>query len=154
MEISAYSLATRFVGLKEAKGPTSNSHVLAMLQLDAGWVTDDSVAWCSAWVNYIAWLLRLPRSKNLSARSWLTVGTVIPLNEAVRGFDVVVLKRGEGDQPGPEVLKAPGHVGLFSAYEGGGTTGVVWVLGGNQGDQVSLAPWPIGHILGIRRLHP
>ena len=154
MELTAYGLATRFTGLKEAKGPTSNSHVLAMLQLDAGWVTDDETAWCGAFCNYIAWLLRLPRSKNLSARSWLTVGTVIPLNEALRGFDVVILKRGAGDQPGPEVLKAQGHVGFFSAYEGGGDAGVVWVLAGNTGDQVSLAPYPISRILGIRRLSP
>lgn len=148
MEITAYSLAERFVGLKEAKGPTSNAHVLAMLQLDAGWPVDDETPWCSAFVNYVAWLLRLPRSKNLSARSWLTVGGVVPPNKPERGFDVVILQRGTGDQPGPEVLNAPGHVAFFSAYEGDR----VWLLGGNQGDSVSLASYPLARILGVRRL--
>lgn len=149
MKVTAYDLMERFVGLKEAKGPTSNAQVLAMLQLDAGWVTDDEVPWCSAAVNYIAWLLRLPRSKNLSARSWLTVGTVIPsIASAQRGFDVVILKRGTGDQPGPDVLEAPGHVGFFSALE----HGCVWVLGGNQSDTVSLASFPAQRVLGIRRI--
>jgi uncharacterized protein (TIGR02594 family) len=148
MEITAYSLAERFVGLKEAKGPTSNSHVLAMLQLDAGWVVDDSTPWCSAFLNYVAWLLRLPRSKNLAARSWLTVGTPVPIEQARPGFDVVILKRGGGDQPGVEVLEAPGHVALFSGLEGD----TVFCLGGNQGDQVSVVGYPVNRLLGIRRL--
>lgn len=148
MEIDAYKLAERFIGLKEAKGPTSNAHVLAMLQLDAGWVTNDETAWCSAFVNYIAWMLRLPRSKNLSARSWLAVGRPIPLEDARSGFDIVIFKRGEGTQPGPEVLDAPGHVAFFGSVEGER----VWVVGGNQGDQVSLASFLVSRVLGVRRL--
>jgi len=148
IDTTPYKIAERFIGLKEVKGPVDNPQVLAMLQLDNTWVGHDEVAWCSAFVNYVAWLLRLPRSKQLSARSWLAIGGMIPPLDAKQGFDVVVLKRGEGDQPGPEVLQAPGHVGFFGGYEGRH----VWLLGGNQSDQVSLAPFLYENILGVRRL--
>lgn len=149
MDVTAFSLAQRFVGLKEAAGPTSNAHVLAMLQLDAGWPKDDATPWCSAFVNYIAWLLRLPRSKSLAARSWLTVGTPIDARDASPGFDVVILKRGTDD--GPDVLDAPGHVGFFAGLEGERGE---WVqlLAGNQGDAVTVQRFPFARVIGVRRL--
>jgi hypothetical protein len=58
------------------------------------------------------------------------------------------LQRGGGDQPGADVIEAPGHVGFF----GGFNDHSVMVLGGNQGDTVSLRPFPIERVLGFRRL--
>ncbi len=146
--ITAYELAQRFVGIKEAPGSASNPAVLAMLRLDNSWPAGDDVAWCSAFVNYIAWLLRLPRSKSLAARSWLLVGEPVALDKAEPGFDVVILKRGSGKQPGPEVIKAQGHVGFFAGVEGA----EVLVLGGNQGDEVSIDRFRVENVLGVRRL--
>lgn len=148
MRVTAFDLAQRFVGFKETPGVASTPMVLAMLRLDASWPIGDDVPWCSAFTNYIAWLLRLPRSKSLAARSWLAIGRSVPLDQAKAGFDVVVLKRGIGTQPGPEVLDAQGHVGFFAGLEGD----EVLVLGGNQGDQVSVARFPAVRVLGVRRL--
>ncbi len=148
IEITAYDLAQRFVGVKETPGAASNPHILAMLHLDAKWPKGDEVHWCSAFTNYVAWLLRLPRSKNLLARSWLNVGRPITADEAEPGFDVVVLKRGAGNQPGPDVINAKGHVGFFAGIEGKH----VLVLGGNQSDAVNVKRYPASRILGIRRL--
>lgn len=152
MRVTAFDLAMRFVGVREVQGPLSNAHVLAMLRLDATWVEGDDVAWCSAFTNYVAWLLRLPRSKSLAARSWLKVGTPIALLDARPGFDVVVLSRGGGEQPGADVIDAPGHVGFFAGLEGERRSTVL-VLGGNQGDEVNVAPYSVARILGVRRLH-
>jgi len=148
IDVSAYELAQRFVGIKEVPGSTANPQILAMLKLDLNWPQDDSVPWCSGFVNYIAWLLRLPRSKSLRARSWLTIGEVIDLEEAEAGFDLVVFKRGGGNQPGPEIIDAPGHVGFYAGIEGK----KVLVLGGNQGDSVSISSYPKSRLLGVRRL--
>lgn len=145
---SAYELAERYTGTKETAGQFDNPQIMAWLRLDAGWPGSDEVAWCSAFCNAIAQSMRLPRSKSLRARSWLEVGLPIPLSQAEPGFDVVILKRGGGNQPGPEVLEAQGHVGFFAGVE----PGVVLVLGGNQGNAVSIARFPIDQILGIRRL--
>lgn len=147
--ITAFDLAQRFVGIHEVSGATSNPQILAMLRLDQVWPPGDETPWCGAFTNYIAWLLRIPRSKDLRARSWLRVGIPINSKEANVGFDVIILQRGTGDQPGPEVIDAPGHVGFFAGFEN--TT--VFILGGNQGDSVSIAPFPVGRILGIRRLY-
>ncbi|MEE8579365.1 MAG: TIGR02594 family protein [Hyphomicrobium sp.] len=149
MQINAYQIAQRFAGMAEVSGKTANPQIMAMLSLDAKWPEDDSVPWCSAFVNYVAWLLRLPRSKSLRARSWLETGVPVPLSYAEPGFDVVILKRGKGDQPGPEVIKAPGHVGFFAGIDGG----QVLLLGGNQSDQVSIGSYLGERVLGVRRLY-
>ena len=148
VELSAFDVAQRFIGVSEVSGSASNPHVLAMLRLDQPWPEDDQVPWCSAFMNYIAWLLRLPRSKSLRARSWLLIGNSISLEDAEAGFDVVILKRGSGNQPGPDVIEAPGHVGLFAGREGS----KILVLGGNQSNTVNVSRYPAGRLLGIRRL--
>ena len=148
MRITAYDIAQRFVGMKEVPGSTDNQQILAMLRLDMKWPENDEVPWCSAFTNWVAWLLRLPRSKSLLARSWLMVGTPVPLECAVPGFDVVVLKRGGGDQPGAEVTDAPGHVGFYAGHD----AQFIELLGGNQSDSVSVARYQRDRLLGVRRL--
>jgi len=140
MEVSAFSLAQRFVGLKETPGTVSNAMVLGFLQLDQSWPTNDEIPWCSAFMNYIAWLLRLPRSKDLRARSWLNVGTPIQLAEAKPGFDIVILSRGDDPESG--------HVGFYAGMEGGR----IVLLGGNQSDSVRLASFDVNRVIGVRRL--
>lgn len=148
MRITAFDLAQRFIGVAEVPGSKANPMVLGMLRLDQEWPEDDQTPWCSAFANFVAWLLRLPRSKSLQARSWLRVGRSITLEEARPGWDVVVLQRGEGTQPGPEVIDAPGHVGFFAGVE----SDHVLLLAGNQGNAVSVEPFPIKRVLGVRRL--
>ncbi len=148
MRVTAYDIAARFTGLEEVPGKSSNPAILAMLKLDAEWPDGDEVAWCSAFANYVAWLLRLPRSKSLLARSWLAVGFPIVLEEAMPGWDVVILERGSGTQPGPEDLTAPGHVGFYAGQD----ADTVYLLGGNQSDTVSVAGYAKRRVLGIRRL--
>lgn len=148
MNVTAFDIAKRFLGLEEVEGHTSNPQVLAMLRLDVKWPVDDVTPWCSAFVNYVAFLLGLPRSKSLAARSWLAVGAPLDVRSALPENDVVVLKRGGGNQPGPSVLDAPGHVGFFAGL----APGEVIVLGGNQGNQVSIARYPAADVIGVRRL--
>ena len=148
VQITPFALAARFMGLREVAGSVHNPHILAMLQLDAKWVGDDETPWCSAFANYVAWLLDCGRSRSLAARSWLSVGTRVEENDARPGFHVVVLSRGSGFQPGPTVLDAPGHVGFFAYYDGDN----VGLLGGNQGNAVSIAQFPKARILGIREI--
>lgn len=149
IEITAYTLADRYRGVREIRGPKHHPLIqwwlsLCKLEIDS----PDEIPWCSAFVNGIAWELGLPRSESAAARSWLNVGTPVTEDQAARGFDIVVLQRGEGPQPGPGVLAAPGHVGLFDSFSGS----LVTLLGGNQGDEVDLDSFPRSRILGIRRL--
>jgi uncharacterized protein (TIGR02594 family) len=148
MTIDLFTLAQRYVGVKELSGTKNHPLIQWWLSL-CGFSLDtpDEVAWCSAFVNGMAWELRLPRSKSAGARSWLAVGLPVEGSQARRG-DVVILKRGTEPQPGAEVINAPGHVGLFAGYEGPN----VLLLGGNQSDSVGLAHFNKDQILGVRRL--
>ena len=137
MIITPFQLAQRFVGLKEVHGTVDNPQILAMLRLDDTWPEHDEVPWCSAFVNYIAWLLRLPRSKSLAARSWLNVGIPIQLTEAQADSDIVILSRDGG-----------GHVGFYAEEQGE----FVLMLGGNQSDSVCIQAYSKQRILGVRRL--
>jgi uncharacterized protein (TIGR02594 family) len=153
IQTSAFLIAKRFIGLKEVPGVTANAQILAMLQLEQPTEQSDETAWCSAFANYVAWLLALPRSNSLAARSWLNVGAPIAPGAAEIGGDIVVLKRGPDPQPGPEVINAPGHVGFFAGWFDPKQTRVL-ILGGNQkaDGEVCVESFPSSWILGVRRL--
>lgn len=140
-----YSVAERFLGLREMPGPDHHPFIVWAHSLCDIPDSTDEVPWCSSWLNAIAWILDLPRPNSARARSWLRVGGELPLPAVKRG-DVVILKRGTDD--GPEVIDAPGHVGLFSRAE----SGCVHLLGGNQGDAVTISPFPVNRVIGIRRI--
>ncbi len=148
LNITAYDIAERFKDTKEVKGSIDNHQIMAMLKLDNKWPQNDETPWCSAFVNYIAWLLKLPRSKDLRARSWIKIGKHIDLEDALKGFDIVVLKRGKGKQPGPEVISASGHVGFYHTHDDNN----IYLLGGNQKDTVNISAYNIDRILAIRSL--
>jgi uncharacterized protein (TIGR02594 family) len=149
MNVTAYDIALRFTGIKEVSGQVSHPQILSFLTLDSKWPKGDHVPWCSAFVNWIAWILNLPRSKSLRARSWLQIGIPRSLDNAVRGFDVVILSRGSGKQPGPSVINAPGHVGFYVEQD----SKYVYLLGGNQKDSVNVSPYSKKRVLGVRSLH-
>lgn len=113
MNITPYAIAERHIGMREIPGSDDNPAILNMLKLDSNWPENDEVPWCSAFVNYCCWLLRLPRSKSLMARSWLAVGKPIYLPDARPGFDIVILSRGGGGS-------ASGHCAR--------RTGACWIL--------------------------
>ncbi len=151
LTITAHALAGRYLGVYERAGAADHPLIQWWLSL-CGFGLDarDEIPWCSAFVNGIAWELELPRSGSAAARSWLRVGEFVEPADALVGFDVVVLSRGAGKQPGADVVAAPGHVGFF----GGATSrgGRVLVLGGNQGDHVSAEYFDAARVLGVRRL--
>jgi uncharacterized protein (TIGR02594 family) len=137
MDITAFDLAQRFVGVKETPGAASTPLILAMLQLDGDWPKDDLVPWCSGFTNFVCWLLRLPRSKSLAAKSWLGVGRPVTLDDALPDNDVVILSRTGGY-----------HVGFFAGLQGDD----VLILGGNQNDGVNVSAFAKAQVLGVRRL--
>lgn len=143
-----YEMAEKYIGIKEVSGTMSNALILAMLKLDNKWPEDDKVPWCSAFMNFIAWNCGLKRTKSLMARSWLEVGYNLFFRNAKKGFDVVILKRGGGIQPGSDIINAPGHVGWFDSFN----NNHVSILAGNQNDSVNISKFHKSRILGIRRL--
>ena len=134
---SPFEMASQFVGLSEINGVLNNPMILAMLRLDTSWPENDETPWCAAFMNFICHSCKTLRTKSLRARSWLAIGEAISLEDAKVGFDVVILERGAG-----------GHVGFYVNHN----ADYVRLLGGNQGNKVSIASYPRERILGVRRL--
>jgi uncharacterized protein (TIGR02594 family) len=103
--------------------------------------------WCAAFINSVLNEAGIPGSESvhrhpLLARSFLHWGERIDQSDVMRG-DVVIFPRGsEGWQ---------GHVGFF--YDSYVEDGIEYwlILGGNQEDQVSIAPYPRSRVIGVRR---
>lgn len=147
--------ARRFIGIREVAGAKANPIILAMLQLETGnaWASDDSVPWCSAFVDWIAFVLGYERSKSLAAASWLTVGQHVEPLDAQLG-DVVIFKNHLSVlQPGQNPAALVVHVGFLASTIMAADT-IVYCCGGNQADAVSIAGFYRSAVLEIRRLSP
>lgn len=135
-----YDVASEYIGLAEVPGAKHNAKIIKMYaDTGNGWVTDDETPWCAAFVGAVLAQCGITGTGKLNARSYLTWGQKVDLKDAQKG-DVVILSRGNS--------KTQGHVGFFSGWQ---TNGSVLLLGGNQGDKVSTAPFGVSRVLGVRR---
>jgi uncharacterized protein (TIGR02594 family) len=130
-------IARKELGVKETPGAGDNIRIVAYLKSTTLGRPDnenDETAWCSAFVN---WVLKQagvePRTNSAWARSWLNWG--VATDEPIPGT-IVVFSRGANS----------GHVAFYLDEDGDR----VQVLGGNQGDAVTIAWFPKVNLLGYR----
>lgn len=125
-------------GTQEWTGIEHNPEVMKYFH-DIGhkWVKDDETAWCAAFVNWCALKSGYKGTGKLNARSFMDIGVKVYGNQG----DIVVLWRINPDSP-------YGHVGLLVYKD----EHFVWLLGGNQGNQINITKYPVGRVLGYRRL--
>ncbi len=136
-------IAFNELGTEEIVGAQHNPEILKYAK-DTGikGVTTDEIAWCSTFVNWVAWKSGLQYSGKANARSWLNTGTKVSDPEP---GDVVVFWR-----ESPESWK--GHVGFFLGFSADKKR--VYCLGGNQGNRVSVSGYRINTVLSYQRLTP
>jgi uncharacterized protein (TIGR02594 family) len=138
--MTPYQIAQTYLGTVEGPGPENNPTILKMYaSIGQSHIEHDSVAWCAAFVGHCLEEAGLQSTRKLTARSYLTWGIEIDLSEAQEG-DLAVFWRGKASS-------WQGHVGFISKIEGK----FLYILGGNQGDAVSIARYPAARLLGIRR---
>lgn len=135
-------LALTQIGVKEIIGIGDNEQIIKYFD-DIGFDgkgLKDETAWCSAFVNWICFKHNLCMSGKLNARSWLTVGQAVEPNDQKLG-DIVIFWR---------VSRSSwkGHVAFFIAKR----DGYIYVLGGNQGNQVSIRAYTEDRLLSYRRV--
>lgn len=126
--------ARRHIGLREIHGAPTAPVIAGWLAKLGAWWADDETPWCGTAV--AAWMqaCSVPRPKHwYRAKGWLDWG--IDIGAPVVGC-VVVFEREGG-----------GHVGLVVGRD---TRGRLLVLGGNQGDAVSVAPFSLDRVAGYR----
>ena len=134
-----YNMGVRYLGVREVPGKGSHPVIAEMFKLAPSWLNQDdsATAWCGLFRGYVGHLTGtgLP-AQHYRAASWLKWGRPVPLKEAVQG-DTVIMKRLGGH-----------HVALLDCVQGNW----IYLLGGNQGDAVTVSKFPIAHVVGVRRL--
>jgi len=137
----AFRVANSYLGVRELADAQSNPQIDKWIRSINPSLATDSTAWCSAFVNGVADEAGFVGSGKLNAKSWLKVGKEIPAAQAQQG-DVVVFWRDDKSS-------WKGHVGFLHSYD---KKGNIRVLGGNQGNEVSIKTYPASRLLGVRRL--
>ncbi len=141
MKATIVRIALGEFGVTETPGKEHNQTVLNYFhEIGQAWVTTDETAWCSAYANWVALKAGVERSGKLTARSWLGIGT--PTDTPQIG-DIVILWR-----ESPSSWK--GHVGFYIGHSEDGQ--YIYVLGGNQNNQVNIKAYPVSRVLGYRQL--
>lgn len=134
MRTRILDIALNEIGVKEIVGKKHNPRVLQYFaDIGHSWVKDDETAWCSAFANYVHKQAGVERSGKLNARSWLKIGQKTSYPQ--KG-DIVVFWR-----ESPSSWK--GHVAFFIRE----SSKYIYVLGGNQGNEVKIARYPKNRLL-------
>lgn len=129
------TVARSLIGTREIPGPKHNSWIAkGWARLGAGWFNDDETPWCGFFVAHCMDAAGLPYpGKGLFARAkaWLEWGKA---SQPVLGAVVVFGREGGG------------HVGFLA----GESATYFYVLGGNQGNAVTITPIAKSRALGFR----
>jgi uncharacterized protein (TIGR02594 family) len=124
-------------GVVEIPGPQDNPRVVEYHSTCTLRATNDETAWCSAFVNWCMVQAGKKGTDNAAARSWLNWKDGAKLTAPRLGC-VVVFARGTNPWQG--------HVGFFV----GDDDNHIQVLGGNQGNSVSVDFYRKDRLLGFR----
>lgn len=126
--------ARKHIGTREIPGSKHEPKIIAWWKaIKRGGIKTDEVPWCSAFVGGCLEAVGIISSRFESAKSYMTWGQAI--KDPVPGC-VAVFNRAGG-----------GHVGFVVASDGKGR---LMILGGNQSDQVSIAPFDANRVVGYR----
>jgi len=138
-----HAAARAHIGTTEWPGARHNPDILAMFEAAGQPMADDETPWCAAFAGAVLAQCGLSGTGSLTARSYLKWGVEVQPDDARPG-DIVVLWRGSRNG-------WQGHVGFFDGFANGGRK--IRILGGNQGNAVSIQSYDRARLLGIRRAH-
>lgn len=126
--------AYKHIGLKEIKGVKHNLTIKKWLSELRAWWSDDETPWCGTFAAHCIKSAGYPLPKHwYRAKDWLNWGVAI--TKPCFGC-IVVFERAGG-----------GHVGFVVGKD---KSNRLMVLGGNQGDAVSIAPFDVSRVAGYR----
>jgi uncharacterized protein (TIGR02594 family) len=127
-------IGLRHVGLAETPGKESTPQIQRWLIELKAWWRDDETPWCGVFVAACMRESGLPLPRHwYRALDWMNWGT--PIAAPLVGCVVVYQRKGGG------------HVGIVVGRDRDGN---LMTLGGNQGNRVSIAPFPVSRVLGYR----
>lgn len=123
-----------YIGQKEIKGLQTNPVIQSWLEKLKAWWRDDETAWCGTFVAHCLQFSGYALPKYwYRALDWLNWG--VEIAAPCYGCIVVFNRKGGG------------HVGFCVGKD---KAGRLLILGGNQGDAVSIVPFDADRVAGYR----
>jgi len=129
--------AKSYLGLSEVPGKNHNSKILGWWKAIRAIFTDDETPWCAAFVGGVLEECGIQSTRKANAKSYLKWG--VPLAGPAVGCVVVFWR--------VSPCSDSGHVGFVVGQD---TRKNLLVLGGNQGDKVSILPFACMRVLDFR----
>ena len=127
-----YAAAKAEMGVAELPGISENKKIIEYHSYTSLKATSELTPWCSSFANYVVSKCGLKGTNSAAAISWMKWGK--PLAKPVKGC-IAVLKRKGGN-----------HVAFVDHVDGN----MLYLLGGNQGNQVGISAYPKDRLLGFR----
>jgi len=137
MQPKWHEAAAAEIGVAETAGKDHTARIVEYHQSTSLKATDDETSWCAAFVNWCLAQAGVQGTNSASARSFLAWGK--ELKAPTLGC-IVVLWRGAKS----------GWQGHVAFYAGQAKDGRILLLGGNQGNRVSIQAYPADRVLGYR----
>lgn len=125
-------------GQREIPGRRHNPRIVEYFTAVSATIVDDETAWCSAFVNWVMAQHNITGTRRANARSWLNWGNPLPEDAPYYGAITVLWRVSRRSWKG--------HVGFYVGEEGNDLV----LLGGNQGNSVSLRNYPKSRLLAYR----
>lgn len=127
--------ARSMIGLREVPGPKSNPKIVDMLVRLKAWWKEDATPWCGVFVADVMQRAGFPIPKDwMRAKAWADWGSRLRPERLAPGAVLVFGREGGG------------HVGFYLGED----SSHYHVLGGNQGDAVSIARIAKSRLLASR----
>lgn len=134
-----YQIALKEYGTWEWAGKDHNPEVLKYAkEIGLRWVKDDETAWCSIFVNWCLMKAGRPFTREARAKSFLKYGVSTKKPEL---GDIVVFWR-------ESKASGFGHVAFYISE----SKSFVYVLGGNQNQQVNISRYSKKNLLDYRKI--
>lgn len=132
-------------GVKERSGKQHNPRIVWYHSFTTLKATDDETPWCSSFMCAAAESGGYPSTRSAAAISWETYGEEVHnLAEAQQG-DILVFKRKDASNPRAR------HVAFLYRQKTSLGGVILYCLGGNQKNSVSVAQYPVSELVAIRR---
>lgn len=128
-------IAETYTGMSEIRGPKHNSKIIGWLDKLGAWWRDDETPWCGVFVAHCMQDVGLPYPTfYMRAKAWEDYGSLLRRDRLAPGA-ILVFDRAGG-----------GHVGFYAGED----AGHYFVLGGNQGNAVSVMKLGKSRLLASR----
>lgn len=134
MKTAWLDIAFKYLGVTEISGSKHSSVITSWLLRLGAWWSDDETPWCGVFTGYVMKEAGYTIPKYyMRAKAWLDWG--VPAMFPVQGCIAIFDRKGGG------------HVGFVVGQD---VKGNLFVLGGNQGNKVSVAMFDKKRIVGYR----